>query len=337
MAEKLSIQIMSTQDLSQLEKANGALTANNSGQAAAKPASRQLITYIVVLLPTVAFAYGMYLVWENRVTTLDLILLGIMFVLTLVGIEGGYHRLISHRAFKTHPLVRNLFVIFGSMASQGPVIFWASTHRQHHAYTDEAGDPHSPVVGGKGFFGRISAFTYGHCRWLFANENSDWARFAADLIKDKSLFRLNQAYFTWVLLGLIIPAIIGGIATLTWEGAFGGLLWGGLIRIFLVHHTVWSVNSLCHLFGSQPFAVGGNSKNNLLLALPSLGGAWHNNHHAFPRTASNSFKWWQIDIIGLIIVGLSRIDLAWDLYIPSRQSILDKTNSTNNNPAVKEK
>jgi stearoyl-CoA desaturase (delta-9 desaturase) len=320
--------------LSQLENANGVLAGNNSSQAAAKSTSRQLITYIVVLLPTVAFAYGMYLVWENRVTTLDMILLSVMFVLTLVGIEGGFHRLISHRAFKTYPLVRNLFVIFGSMASQGPVIFWAATHRQHHAYTDEVGDPHSPVAGSQGFLGRIIAFTYGHCRWLFANENTDWARFGADLIKDKSLFRLNQTYFTWVVLGLIIPAIIGGIATLSWEGAFGGLLWGGLIRIFLVHHTVWSVNSLCHLFGSQPFAVGGNSKNNLILALPTFGGAWHNNHHAFPRAANNSFKWWQIDIIGLIIVVLSRIGLAWELYIPTRQSILDKTNFKKNNPVV---
>lgn len=275
--------------------------------------SRKLIAAAVVALPTLAAVHGAVLLWQGRVSSLELGLLLAMYVLTLLGVEGGFHRLASHRAFKTHPLVRNLFMVAGSMASQGPPIFWAATHRKHHTYTDAAGDPHSPAAQGKGLGPALKGFFHGHLGWLFADETADAGRYAPDLLRDRGLLRINQLYPAWVLLGLLLPAVLAGLATGTWAGAYGGLLWGGLVRIFLVHHAVWSVNSLCHLVGSRPNPQGGESRNNFVLALFTLGGAWHNNHHAFPGAASLSFRWWQLDITGLFIQSLAGLKLASEL------------------------
>ena len=288
---------------------------------------RTLIAAIVVFLPSIAFLVGLVLIWKDLVSAVDIMLLVVMYLLTLIGVEGGFHRLVTHNAFKTYSLIRGLFVIFGSMASQGPVIFWAATHRKHHEFTDEAGDPHSPILGGDGVIGRARGFLHGHCGWLFANEIADWGRYAPDLIRDRALFRLNNFYPLWVLLGLLIPTAIGGVYTHSALGALTGFLWGGLIRIFAVHHVVWGVNSLCHIFGSQPFYFGGNSRNNLLLVLPSLGGALHNNHHAFPRTANNAYEWWQFDFIGLVIKFLGLLGWAWDIHEPSRDKIIARKNA----------
>ena len=282
--------------------------------------TRLLITTIVVFLPSLAFVLGIWQLWQQQVSGFDLGLLAVMYVLTLIGVEGGFHRLISHRAFKTTDLIRNFFVVAASMASQGPVIFWVATHRKHHAFTDKDGDPHSPILNGAGWLNRLRGLAYGHCGWLFGADTADWPAYAGDLVKDPGLLRLNLWYPWWVLLGLLLPALAGGLYDGTLAGAGTGLLWGGLIRIFLVHHAVWSVNSVCHVLGSQPFKTGGNSKNNLLLALPTAGGAWHNNHHAFPRTPNNAFKWWQLDVTGMLIDALASVGLAWDLHKVSKAS-----------------
>jgi stearoyl-CoA desaturase (delta-9 desaturase) len=282
---------------------------------------RNLITWIVVIVPSIGFFYGVLLLWEGQVGRLEIVLLAVMYVLTLFGVECGFHRYISHNAFKTSSFGRYILVVLGSMASQGPAIFWAATHRRHHVFSDEDGDPHSPRPLGPGISGSVKGFLHGHFGWLFDNQTTDIARYATDLIRDRVLFRLNQLYPLWVLLGLAIPAIVGGLYYGTWSGAFSGFLWGGLIRIFIVHHAVWSVNSFCHIFGDQPFKTGGTSKNNFLLALPTLGGAWHNNHHAFQQTANNSFKWWQIDLIGILLDILAMLGLVWDV----KKITLEKT------------
>lgn len=272
-----------------------------------------LIAALGVGLPTASAALAVVMLATVGVSGLDIGLFAVMAVLTLIGVEGGFHRLVSHRAFKTRTFVRDMFVVFGSMAGQGPVIFWAATHRKHHSFTDVVGDPHSPLPSANGATNPLRGFLHGHFSWLFANEVIDVGRYAPDLIRDRALFNINRRYFLWVLLGLALPAAVGGVVTGSLAGAASGLLWGGLVRIFVVHHLVWSVNSFCHLTGTKAFKSGGNSRNNILLAILTLGGGWHNNHHAHPGAASTSIKWWQIDVIGLVIRTLSLLGLAWDL------------------------
>ena len=286
---------------------------------------RRRVTIIVVVLPFLAFLIGMAYLWNGGAGGMDVLLLGGMYVLTLLGVEGGFHRLIAHSAFQATTTVRTLLVILGSMASQGPVLFWAATHRRHHIYTDRTGDPHSPHAPSPGLWRALRGFWHAHTGWLFASETTDFSYYTPDLMKDPFLFKLNLLYPLWVLLGLLIPSAIGGMYAQSWSGALSGLLWGGLVRIFLVHHAVWSVNSVCHLFGSRPFHIKGTSTNNIWLSLTSLGGSWHNNHHAFPRTADNAFQWWQIDLCGRAIRVLEHWGLAWNVWSPTQDMIESRT------------
>ncbi len=273
----------------------------------------RLIIHLVVWLPTAGVVGAVALAWSRGVDAFALVLLAAMYILTVMGVELGLHRLVSHRAFKAHPVVEAILVILGSMAAQGGALYWASTHRRHHAFSDRPGDPHSPHLHGAGRRGRLAGMAHAHMGWLFAPVEADWLRFVPDLVKDSRLFTLHRLYFVWLLLGLSGPALLGLLITGSWWGALEGFLWGGLGRIFLVHHAVWGVNSLCHIFGSRPFATREQSRNLFWLALPSLGGAWHNNHHAFPRTADNRLRWWQFDFCGLVVRLLERAGLARDV------------------------
>ena len=273
----------------------------------------RIITHVVVWSPPLGAALAAILAVRTGVTAFDWLLLLVMYVLTVVGVELGLHRFVSHRAFRTTGPVEAALVIFGSMAAQGGALYWASTHRRHHAFSDKEGDPHSPRLSGSGLRGALAGLAHAHMGWLFRPVQSDWLRYVPDLIRDQRLFRLNQLYFVWVGVGLILPAVAGLLYYGDGTGALKGLLWGGLGRIFLVHHAVWGINSLCHRFGRRPFDTGEESRNLAWMALPSLGGAWHNNHHAFPRTADNRFHWWQFDVCGMVVRGLDRLGLAWDV------------------------
>ena len=287
-------------------------------------AVRRRIALAVMILPTLGFVLAVYDGIHFGFAPWKFVLLAAFYILTLFGVEAGFHRLISHGAYVT-PL-RGLIVILGSMAAQGPAIFWAAAHRQHHAFSDDGGDPHSPRALRSGLLGALQGLWHGHMGWLIEAENVDWARFAPDLLKDRGLFSLNRNYLLWVALGLALPAGIGALVTALGgsgflPGAWEGLLWGGLARIFLVHHAVWSVNSLCHVSGRRPFRCKGTATNNIWLALPSLGGAWHNNHHAFPFTADNQFSWWQFDFSGIVLRGLKRAKLVSHFRKPSGSAL----------------
>jgi len=283
-------------------------------------AVRRRIALAVILLPTIGFAFALYDGFQYGFALWKWILMGAFYVLTLFGVEAGFHRLVSHSAFATR--LRGPILVLGSMAAQGPAIFWAAAHRQHHAFSDDVGDPHSPRSLSGGIKGYLRGLWHGHMGWLVEAENVDWARFAPDLLKDRSLFSLNRRYLLWVALGLVIPAAVGGLMVRTggagfWLGSWEGFLWGGLARIFLVHHAVWSVNSICHVAGKRPFQCKGTATNNIWLALPSLGGSWHNNHHAFPFAGDNQFSWWQFDFSGIVLRGLKRLKLVSNLRKPS--------------------
>jgi len=272
-----------------------------------------------VALPFAAFLAAIPLLWNNVVGWTDLAILASIYIATAFGVTIGYHRLLTHRAFETYRPVKYLLAIMGSMAVQGPVIGWVADHRKHHAHTDEEGDPHSPHVGhGSG----IRGLWHAHTGWLFeSNGVADAKRYARDLLEDDGMRFINRWFIAWVLLGLAIPFGLGFALTGTLAGALTALFWGGLVRVFFLHHVTWSINSICHFFGRRRFETDDKSTNVAWLALPSLGEAWHHNHHAFPRAAVQGLRWYEIDVSGLVIRVMKRLHLAWNVVqiTPERQ------------------
>ena len=241
-----------------------------------------------VVLPFVATIAAIVLLWNSVVSATDLAILGVMYVLTGLGVTVGFHRLLTHRSFQVPKPVEYGFAVLGSMAVQGPVINWVADHRKHHAHSDEEGDPHSPHVGhGDGVTSVFRGLWHAHVGWLLEHQGQAGSRrYARDLTEDRGMRFINRRFPAIVLLSLVIPALAGWALTGgTLVGAATGLLWGGLVRIFIVHHVTWSVNSVCHFLGSRRFETDDESRNVFWLALPSFGESWHHNHHAFPRSA----------------------------------------------------
>ena len=276
-----------------------------------------------VVVPFLATLAAIVLFWNRIVSATDLAILAVMYLLTATGITVGYHRLLTHRSFRTHKPIEYLFAFFGSMAVQGSVIAWVADHRKHHAHTDVEGDPHSPHVGhGDGVSGVLRGLWHAHTGWLLSEHGrADWKKYAPDLYEDPGMRFINRRFVSLVLLGLALPAFVGYLVTGTLLGAATGLLWGGLVRVFLVHHVTWSVNSICHFLGTRRFEVEDHSTNVFWLALPSLGESWHHNHHAFPRSAVHGLRRWELDPSALVIRAMERLGLAWNVIriAPERQ------------------
>jgi stearoyl-CoA desaturase (delta-9 desaturase) len=271
---------------------------------------------IAVTLPFVAFLAAVLLLWRSIVGPADLAIFAVMYLATALGVTVGYHRLFTHRAFDAPRPVRYTLAVLGSMSVQGPVIDWVADHRKHHTFTDEDGDPHSPHGHGSGIRGAARGLWYAHMGWLFDTQGAaEKRRFARDLLDDSGMRKISRAFPWLVLAGLAIPFGLGYAITGRLSGALTGLLWGGFVRIFLVHHITWSINSVCHLFGRRRFATDDHSTNVFWLALPSLGESWHHNHHAFPQSARHGLRWWEIDLSGLVISGMRRIGLARDVVV----------------------
>jgi stearoyl-CoA desaturase (delta-9 desaturase) len=276
------------------------------------------------VVPFLAFIAAIVLLWNRVVDWSDLALFAVMYVLTGLGVTVGYHRLLTHRSFMTYKPVEYAFATLGSMAVQGPVIAWVADHRKHHAHTDEEGDPHSPHVGrGDGIVGAVRGLWYAHMGWLFdAHGRAEAERYARDLVEDRGMRLISRNFLGIALLGLLIPTGLGYALDGTLKGALTGLLWGGFVRIFMLHHVTWSINSVCHFFGRRRFAIEDQSTNVFWLALPSFGESWHHNHHAFPRSAVHGLKWWEIDSTAAVIRMLRRMKLAWNVVeiSPERQA-----------------
>ncbi len=281
-----------------------------------------------VVLPFAATLAAVALLWDRAVHPADLAILAAMYVITALGITVGYHRMLTHRSFLARRPVEYALAILGSMAVQGPVISWVADHRKHHAHTDREGDPHSPHVGHDGGVrGVLSGLWHAHIGWLLTEQGrATRRRYAPDLCEDRGMRLINRNFPWLVLAGLALPAAAGWAVTGSLAGALTGLLWGGLVRIFLVHHVTWSVNSVCHFLGTRRFEVDDESRNVFWLALPSLGESWHHNHHAFPRSARHGLRWWEVDVTGLVIAGLERLRLARNVVriTPERQRELTR-------------
>jgi len=283
-----------------------------------------IMNMVGIVLPLAGLAAAVVLLWGWGFDWMHLGMLVGMFVLTGMGITVGYHRLFTHRAFDAHGAVKATLAILGSMAVQGPLIKWVAIHRRHHQHSDDHHDPHSPRMHGSSLWGILRGWWHAHVGWIFEAEPADLARYSADLRRDALLRRISALFPLWALLGMLVPAALGGLITMSWSGVLLGLLWGGLARMCLVHHVTWSINSICHLWGTRPFRSDDHSRNNPIFGILGLGEGWHNNHHAFPNSAAHGLRWWEIDTSYWFIRGLEALGLAWNVRVPDSATLAAK-------------
>ena len=256
--------------------------------------THKAVIVALVVIPLAGVVIAMRMLWQRAAGWDDVALMLGLYVPISMGITIGFHRFLTHRGFKAHSAVKAALLILGSMAVEGPAIAWAANHRKHHALADREGDPHSPADG----------FFHAHIGWLFEGQNADQVVYARELREDRLVMWISKTFPLWAALSLVVPFLIGG---------WSGLLWGGLVRIFLTHHVTWSVNSVCHTFGKRPFSTKDRSRNQWVVGLLALGEGWHNNHHAFPRSAFHGLRWWQFDLSGLVVRLLERLRLVWNV------------------------
>jgi stearoyl-CoA desaturase (Delta-9 desaturase) len=273
------------------------------------------VNVVAVTIPFLGVVAAAALSWSHLLGVRELAIFALFYLLSALGVTVGFHRLLTHRAFQTHHWLRCTLAVLGSLSLQGPVIDWVADHRKHHTFTDEEGDPHSPHAGhGAGISGMLRGLWHAHTGWLFATHGqASSRRFAPDLLADPTMRRINRGFPLVALASLLAPFLLG--VALSGGAVIAGLtalLWGGLVRIFLVHHITWSINSICHFFGRRRFDTDDHSTNVFWLALPSLGEAWHHNHHAFPRSACHGLRWYELDPSGWLIRLMERLGLAWD-------------------------
>jgi len=282
------------------------------------------LTGLVTGVPVLALGVAAWQSWEGLLQPTDLIVFAILYVLTGLGITVGFHRLFTHRSFKTGRAVRAVLAVLGSAAIEGPVISWVADHRKHHAFADIPGDPHSPHVDhGVGVRGALRGLLHAHVGWLFVHDQRGARdRYAPDLMADPVMRFVDRTFPVWALGGLAAAFGLGFALGGTVEAGLTALLWGGGIRLLLLHHLTYSINSICHVFGRRRFATPDESRNVFWLSLFTFGESWHNNHHAFPTSARHGLGRWQLDPAALVIRGLEACGLAWDVVrvSPERQA-----------------
>lgn len=273
----------------------------------------KISNFIGVFVPFAGFLASVYLCWGDFITGRDLGILAVGYFFTCLGISIGFHRLLTHRSYETYSGIRYLLAILGSMAVEGPPNVWVADHRKHHNFSDQEGDPHSPHAGfGKSLADAIHGLWHAHVGWLFVNEaRADRAKYAKDLEADKGMVLISKLFLPLVAFSLVLPFIVGYVLTGSIGAGLQAMFWGGVIRIFLLHHVTFSVNSICHFFGKRRFQTSDESRNVWWLSVLSLGESWHHNHHAFPSSAFHGLKSWEVDISAWILRGLEKAGLIW--------------------------
>jgi stearoyl-CoA desaturase (Delta-9 desaturase) len=299
-------------DLAHIEGTLGGDTQSRKEQVA-------LAIFIAVpflaVLAAVPVAWGGWLGWS------DVVILLVMYAVSGHGITVGFHRLFTHKAFKPNRVVKVAFAIAGSLAVQGPVIRWVADHRKHHKFSDRDGDPHSPWRYGTSIKALTKGFLYAHMMWLFNPEQTPQRKYAPDLMKDRDILRVSRQFPIWVVVSLVLPAVAGGLVTWSWQGALTAFFWGSLVRVSLLHHVTWSINSICHTIGERPFVSRDKSANVWWLAVPSMGESWHNLHHADPTCARHGVFRGQLDSSARVIWALEKVGWVSDVRWPVKARI----------------
>jgi stearoyl-CoA desaturase (delta-9 desaturase) len=283
----------------------------------------RIATGTISVVPFIGLLLVGWQVWNEYLHWSDILVFAILYVSTALGVTVGFHRLFTHRSFATSRVLRGVFAALGSAAIEGPVISWVADHRKHHAFSDAPGDPHSPHVDhGVGWRGALRGLMHAHMGWLFIHtQRGARKRYAPDLVADPVVSFVDRTFVWWALGGLGAAFGLGWLIGGTLTAALTGLLWGGAVRLLVVHHVTYSINSLCHYFGRRRFDTDDESRNLAWLSLLSMGEAWHNNHHAFPTSAAHGMRWYELDLSNLVIRSLEKLGLAWDVVRvdPARQ------------------
>ncbi|MEU4675192.1 acyl-CoA desaturase [Amycolatopsis sp. NPDC023774] len=295
--------------------------------AGEKTATETFLVKLFAVVPLLAVAAAVPLAWGWGLSLLDLALAVGFYFLTGFGVTIGFHRYFTHGAFKADRGLRIALAVAGSMAMQGPVIGWVADHRRHHAYADRDGDPHSPWRFGTTPAALAKGFWHAHMGWLFHREQTNARRFAPDLLADTDIARVNRLFPVLTVATLLAPAALGGLLTLSWWGALTAFFWAGLVRVAVLHHVTWSVNSLCHMIGDRPFAARDKSANFWPLAIASMGESWHNSHHADPTCARHGVRRGQLDMSARIIRWFEQFGWATDVRWPRQERLVRKLNA----------
>ncbi|QKW34057.1 fatty acid desaturase [Actinomadura sp. NAK00032] len=272
----------------------------------------------LALFAAVPLAWGRFLGWT------DVALTAVFYVLSAGGITVGYHRYFTHGSFKARRGLKIFMALAGSLAVEGPVITWVADHRRHHKHSDKEFDPHSPWRFGDDWKALAKGLAWAHYGWLFDANRTSKKRFAKDLLNDRDIRRIHLAFPGLVAVSFLLPAVLGGLITMSWMGFFTALFWAGLVRITLVHHVTWSINSICHTFGTEDFEVRDKSRNVWWLAIPSLGESWHNLHHSDPTCARHGVLKGQVDISARIIQAFEKAGWAHDVRWPNSDRLAAK-------------
>ena len=288
------------------------------------PLRSRVANLIAILLPMVGLTVGIVYMWGVGVGWAQLVLMTCMYIMTGMGITIGYHRYFTHKSFSAGPVMVGLLGVMGSMAAEGSILRWCASHRSHHKHSDTSHDPHSPHGFGDGVLATLHGFWNAHMGWIFHAPGEPLAKYVPDLLRDRQIVIMSRLFPAFVALGFVIPTVIGGLLELAmgggfWWGAFLGFIWGGLVRVFVVHHITWSVNSICHLWGTRPYRSADESRNNPIVGVLALGEGWHNNHHAFPTSARHGLEWWQFDSSWVVIRTFELLGLVRDVRVPTKE------------------
>jgi stearoyl-CoA desaturase (Delta-9 desaturase) len=289
---------------------------------------RRTAALAIMIVPAVGFAGALYQLFAGHVTTTAWVLFGVMYALHMGGISIGFHRYLAHKSFKTSTVFEGILLVCGSMAGQGPIMDWITTHRRHHVYSDREGDPHSPNLHGSGWGDRLRGLWHAHMPWMLSDETSKWSVFAPDVLSNRRLFFYHRTYLWWVGTGLAVPTLVGLAIDGGVTGALNGFLFGGLARMFLVNQASWCVGSVAHMFGRRPFRTDDNSANNWTVAVLTFGEGLQNNHHAFPSSYRLWMSRWEPDLGGWLLALFHKLRLVDDLREPSPEAIARRRKTT---------
>jgi len=266
-----------------------------------KSVLEQSLVIAFMIIPVVALVAAVMLTWGWGITLLDVVIATIAYFGTGLGVTVGFHRHFTHKSFKATRPMKVALAITGSLAFQGSIVSWVADHRRHHAFSDKEGDPHSPWLFGTGPLALVRGFWHAHMGWLFDRDKTNARRFAPDLLADRDVAAVDRQFVLLTVVSLGVPALLGGLLSWSWWGALTAFLWGCLLRVGLLHHVTWSINSICHMAGRRPFGTRDRSANVWWLAVLSFGESWHNLHHADPTCARHGVKRGQIDMSARLI------------------------------------
>ncbi|MEX2010321.1 MAG: fatty acid desaturase [Parcubacteria group bacterium] len=259
--------------------------------------------------------------WQDVFVKEALIQLPIWYVITVTAITVSFHRELTHGSLELKPIAKYPMVVLALLALEGRAIDWCANHRKHHHYSDKEGDPHSPNLHGESIWGIIKGWGHGHVMWLFSAEKPDHKRYVPDLLEDRTLRALDRLFPLWAVLTFLLPGLSAYALLPTWKTFWVGVLWGGVVRVFLVHHMTWSINSICHLWGTRPFRSRDKSVNNFFFGYLAAGEGWHRNHHAFARSARIGLRWWEFDWGWIVIRILNFFGLVKRYVVPDASQI----------------